>query len=198
VERRELEANLRRRVLAGDDSAWEELYAESFEAVWVAVSRRVGPDRHRIEDVVGETWLVAVRRIASFDPAAGSFLGWLHGIADLVHRNARRSWARREGRSRQPLAAAEALPVAGGGRAAAEEARELVEASFASIPERYREVLREKYLDELPVEEIARRRESTPKAVESLLSRARGAFRESYRHLAGGPRRIGSERGAVE
>ena len=182
MERRELEASLRRRVLAGDDSAWEELFAECFDAVWIAVARRVGRDRHRIEDVVGETWLVAVRRIASFDPEAGSFLAWLHGIADLSHRNARRSWARREGRSRRPLEAATSLPAAAP-RDAAVEARELVEASFASIPERYRAVLREKYVEELPVEEIARRHDATPKAVESLLSRARGAFREAYRLL---------------
>lgn len=184
MERREREAGLRRRVLAGDDSAWEELFAECFDAIWIAVARRVGRDRHRIEDVVAETWLVAVRRIASFDPAAGSFLAWLHGIADLAHRNARRAWARREGRSRQALEAVAALPDAATHDAGV-EARELLEASFASIPERYRTVLREKYVDELPVEEIARRRDASPKAVESLLSRARGAFREAYRLLGG-------------
>lgn len=188
MERRQREADLRRRVLAGDDSAWEELFVDCFDAVWVAVARRVGRDRHRIEDVVGETWLVAVRRIASFDPEAGSFLAWLHGIAELAHKNAQRSWARREGRSRRPLDAAAGLPAARAqSRESAGETRELVEASFASIPERYRAVLREKYVEELPVEEIARRREASPKAVESLLSRARGAFREAYRLLADGP-----------
>jgi len=174
---------LRRRVLAGDDSAWEELFAECFDAVWVAVSRRVGRDRHRAEDIVGETWLVAVRRIASFDPQAGSFLAWLHGISENVGRNARRSWARREGSSRRPLDSAEADSGAAP-RDSTLEAREILEASFASIPESYRTVLHEKYVEELPVEEIARRRDATPKAVESLLSRARGAFREAYRLLA--------------
>ena len=37
-----------------------------------------------------------------------------------------------------------------------------------------------KYLDGLPVKEIARRLELAPKAAESLLTRARLAFRKSF------------------
>ena len=45
-----------------------------------------------------------------------------------------------------------------------------------------------KYLEELPVATIARRLELSEKAAESLLTRARGAFREAFTHLkpAGG------------
>ena len=44
----------------------------------------------------------------------------------------------------------------------------------------YEAVLRAKYLDRQTVEEIAAARGETMKAVESLLSRARQAFREAY------------------
>lgn len=188
MERPEREANLRRRILGGDTSAWEEFYVESFDSLWIVLARRVGPDRSRIEDVAQETWLVAVRRIRRFDPELGSFRGWLHGIAENVIRNARRNWARREGATRRSLAEAEPVAaVFGAGSGAILEAHELVEASFASLPERYREVLRDKYVEELSVEEIAALRSASPKAVESMLGRARGAFREAYRILVAEP-----------
>lgn len=182
MERSEREAALRRRLLSGDESAWAELYADHFDSLWVSVARRIGPDRGRIEDAVQEAWLVAVRRIGTFAPSRGSFRAWLHGIAANVVRNHVRLRSRGERTTRSTLDDAGVLadaPHDAGGA----ESRELMEASWASLPERYRAVLREKYIDELSVEEIARRRDQTPKAVESLLGRARIAFRETYRLL---------------
>ena len=45
------------------------------------------------------------------------------------------------------------------------------------LPTRYGDVLEWKYIDGLPVQEIARRLAIGPKAAESLLTRAREAFR---------------------
>ena len=42
-----------------------------------------------------------------------------------------------------------------------------------------------KYLDLLSVEQIAAEWDETPKAIESLLTRARQAFRSAYEHLSG-------------
>ncbi len=183
VERSEREANLRRRILGGEPSAWEELYEDCFDSLWIAVARKVGNHPSQIEDVVQETWLVAVRRIRRFDPERGSFRGWVHGIADLVAKNAGRRFLR-DRKAERPLNDV-------GPRAAAplvdRDAAELLEASFASLPARYRTVLRDKYVDELSVTEIATRRGATPKAIESLLSRARSAFREVYRVFAAPP-----------
>ena len=52
--------------------------------------------------------------------------------------------------------------------------------ALAELPEHYEGVLRAKYLDRLTVEAIANARGDTLKAVESLLARARQAFREAY------------------
>ena len=57
---------------------------------------------------------------------------------------------------------------------------------LASLPSHYQDVLREKYVDALPVDEIARRRRATPKSVESTLGRARRAFQKTFELLAGG------------
>jgi RNA polymerase sigma-70 factor (ECF subfamily) len=48
------------------------------------------------------------------------------------------------------------------------------------LPPHYEEVLRCKYLDGQSVADIALAWNESPKAVESLLTRARHAFREAY------------------
>jgi RNA polymerase sigma-70 factor (ECF subfamily) len=60
------------------------------------------------------------------------------------------------------------------------ERAERVAAALAELPERYEAVLRMKYLDRSSVGEIAAQTGETEKAVESLLGRARAAFREAY------------------
>jgi len=182
AERRWLERGLRDAVLAGDDEAWKCLYDSCFHRLYVHVYYRVGGDRHRAEEVVQECWEVAVRRIRKFDPARGLFETWMRGIAHNVLRNARRRWRRR--REREVRADLAQFPgPQGDGVIVAEQ----VGMVLAGLPGRYRDVLRAKYEERLPVAEIAAQWDETPKAVESLLSRARAAFRDAYARLDGGP-----------
>ena len=93
------ERELRRGVLAGDEAAWRALYDAAFEPLAGYVAWRCAGLADLADEVVQETWLIAVRRIRSFDPAAGSFLAWLRGIAANVVanrlRHGRRDFARR-------------------------------------------------------------------------------------------------------
>src|SRR5262249_43072742 len=125
------------------------------------------------EDATQETWLTAVRRMSHFDPRAGSFHAWLCGIAANVIRNALRS--RRRAEPVKSLVTTVADPPA---RDDAD--RKHVAAALAELPEHYEAVLRAKYLERQTVEEIAAARGETAKAVESLLTRAREAFRAAY------------------
>lgn len=61
----------------------------------------------------------------------------------------------------------------------------LVEATLDSLPGHYGEILEWKYLDGLTVAEIAGRLGLGVKAAESLLTRAREAFREAIIDLIG-------------
>jgi RNA polymerase sigma-70 factor (ECF subfamily) len=61
-----------------------------------------------------------------------------------------------------------------------EDRAERVALALASLLEHYEAVLRAKYLDGNSVAEIACERHETPKAIESLLTRAREAFRGIY------------------
>jgi RNA polymerase sigma-70 factor (ECF subfamily) len=64
-----------------------------------------------------------------------------------------------------------------------DEARALVHAALDLLPPRYGRILEWKYLDDLPVKEIADRMSVGTKAAESLLTRARISFRETYARL---------------
>jgi len=61
------------------------------------------------------------------------------------------------------------------------EQQERIAATLDILPDRQEAVLRAKYLDSQSVAEIAAQWNETPKAIESLLNRARQAFREAYR-----------------
>jgi RNA polymerase sigma-70 factor, ECF subfamily len=176
------ERALRSAVLAGDEQAWQVWYEESFGELAAYIAWRCAGLRDLGEEVVQETWLTAVRRIRSFDPERGSFAGWLRGIAANVLRNHFRSGRRRTAHER-PLNGQCLVerPV--------EEAHDRQEESqriaraLSLLPERYEAVLRAKYLDRQSVAVIADGWKETPKAIESLLTRARQAFREAYRQL---------------
>lgn len=173
------EQALRQAVLAGNEAAWRVLYERTFAPLYAYVFHRCGRRRDRTEEVVQEAWLIAVRRMAAFDPAQGSFESWLKGIAERVLKNHRRRWLREP---RGELCESETP-----GRASNDDfaAQELLALAMTSLPSRYEAALRAKYQERLSVAEIAVRLGGTPKAIESLLSRARDAFREAYRRLNG-------------
>src|SRR5262245_17700687 len=78
---------LRKAVLAGDELAWRTWYDGNQASLMRYVHWRFGNNVAAAEEAAQETWLIAVRRIRTFDPAAGSFRNWLFGIAANVIRN---------------------------------------------------------------------------------------------------------------
>jgi RNA polymerase sigma-70 factor (ECF subfamily) len=177
------ERALREAVLAGDADAWKAFYDENFGPLFAYVHCRTGRRIEDTEEIVQETWLVAVKKIARFDPGRGGFEGWLRGIADNVVSSYRRRAARLP---RSLDGAGESVPSAlevSAGTAEGDGPENLAEEIalvLTGLPGRYQAVIRAKYQDELPVAEIAERWGETPKAVESLLSRARAAFRAAF------------------
>jgi RNA polymerase sigma-70 factor (ECF subfamily) len=172
------EGLLRAAVLAGDEGAWKILYDRHFDALHAYARLRAGRDADLTDEAVQECWLTAVRRLPDFDPVRGSFAAWLRGIAENALRNLRRK-ARRAREAGAIDGAAE--PAGREGSAAGRlELAEEIALALASLPERHQAVLRAKYEEGLSVSEIAERGGESLKSVESLLSRARAAFREVY------------------
>jgi RNA polymerase sigma-70 factor (ECF subfamily) len=171
------ERGLRSAVLAGDERAWRTWYDESFDALRAYVWWRCAGLRDLADEVVQDTWLTAVRRIRDFDPERGSFGGWLCGIAANVLRNQLRRAGRRH--SARPPADPRTSEPADAALEKREQAERIARA-LAELPERYEAVLRAKYLDGRSMADTAAAWGETPKAVESLLTRARQAFRDAY------------------
>ena len=165
---------LRRAVLAGDERAWQTWYDEAFDGLYAYSLWRCAGLRELAEEVVQDTWLIAVRRVRDFDPERGSFAGWLRGIAARVVLNHLRRRAR-DHRRTVPLDGEPSDESVRRQGLAAQIAHAL-----AKLPERYEAVLQAKYVDQHSVAEIADLWGETPKAIESLLTRARQAFREAY------------------
>ncbi len=177
------EEMLRRAVLAGDENAWRVWCLESFDELDRFIIWRCGGRRDEADEIVQETWFTAVRQIRSFQPEQGSFLAWLRGIAANVRRNylrqARRTSKRETPANEQHFDASQTESVTD-----QQERSRQVAAALDTLPERQEAVLRAKYLDELSVAEIAAAWKESPKAIESLLSRAREAFRERFERHA--------------
>lgn len=172
------ERGLRNAVLSGDEQAWRSLYANAYDGLRTYAHWRCSGLRDLADDVVQETWLTAVRRIRVFEPERGSFQAWLRGIAANVVRNHLRQRVRRNG---EMLRDDQATTAPAEAALAKREEAERIARVLAELPEHYEMVLRAKYVDGQSVAEIADARGESAKAVESLLTRARQAFRDSYK-----------------
>ena len=115
----------------------------------------------------------------------GSFESWLRGICDNVLRNERRRWLRKE-KLRRSFADAEGIVLATkreSGSSVRDELTEQIATALSALPALYQRVLRAKYEEQISVAEIAGRTGGTVKSIESLLSRARAAFRKAYTEI---------------
>jgi RNA polymerase sigma-70 factor, ECF subfamily len=170
------ERGFRDAVAAGDERAWQAWFDAEYAPLEAYVLWRCGSLRDLADDVIQETWLAAVRRIRKFDPEVGPFQIWLRGIAGNALRNQLRSNRRRSNKL-EPLTGEVGREDS---NAADRERAERVAKALATLSDRHELVLRLKYLERRSMAEIAAEWNETEKAVESLLTRARAAFREAY------------------
>jgi RNA polymerase sigma-70 factor (ECF subfamily) len=181
---------LARRLLRGDEEAFRSFFDDTFPVIYRFCLRRAGGDDTLAEEAAQQALCVAVRRLSTYRGEA-ALLTWCTTIA----RHELSRLAARAGRAREEpldalgpeLAAAidslAALEPDDGGATARlrrQDLRTLVRRTLDGLPPRYRRALEWKYLDDQPVVRIAERLGVGPKAAESLLTRARGAFREAF------------------
>jgi RNA polymerase sigma-70 factor (ECF subfamily) len=181
------------RMRAGEQRAFDEFFKLTAPRLAAFVARRSGLDSASVEDIVQNTLIKAVRNLAGYRGEA-AVLTWVteicrHELAD-VHRKA----ARRPGHDsidapegtqhvlmqlRVPEQLEPTMEVD------AQLRRESVIQALNALPEHYARALEAKYGDGLSVEEIARLLGLTPTAAQSLLARAREAFRDGWRAQIG-------------
>lgn len=168
-----------------DASAWDEFYEQNVHEMYGFVFRLVRGDPQIAADVLQDTWLDAIRHIEQFDPERGELRSWLYGVA---RRRVALHWRQRLARSGTVAAVSEETSFESlDGAVVLDDVVEhleqaaVVQASLLALPPERRQVLIDKYVDELSVAQIAARTGKSPKAVESLLTRAREQFRTLLR-----------------
>lgn len=182
-----------RRMIAGDEAAFE-LFADDYiPALYRFASRRLGGDRELTGDIVQATICKVIAKLSTFRGDA-ALMTWLcaccrNEIAGHFRKQMRPvreiDLEAVEESSAADLAAVapdrpDAVTLRG-------EASRLVHAALDELPPHYGRVLEWKYLENLPVKEIADRLGVGPKAAESLLTRARDAFRKVHTRLTAPP-----------
>jgi len=183
-----------RRILAGDEAAFRELFDRFFPRLYRFALVRLDGDVETARDVVQQTFCNAIERLDGYRGEAALYT-WFCQIC----RNAIADHYRRRQRGTERVVLLEDLPnvraiLEALAAPAADEpetgvwrqqVHRVVEATLDALPGPYGEVLEWKYLDGYSVQEIAQRLEVGPKAAESLLTRAREAFRTAIADLAG-------------
>jgi len=177
----------------GDRDAIARLYDAHVDGLYAFVFYRVGRDAALAEDVVQETFAIALARKADYDPGRGSIGSWLAVLSRNVIRDHLRAhrrgdelaatWERIDATLAQTFAAMAERPLPGEVLERA-ETRDLVHMAIANLPEQYRTALTRKYVDGESLDTLAGELGISVEAAKSLLARARRAFRDTFATLS--------------
>lgn len=175
-----------RKMLAGNERAFKSFVDEYFPKLYRYAFQRL-QDHQQVEETVQEVLAKAARRIETYRGEA-TLLTWLiqicrHEISQQLQRAERNADLISPFLSDDVLRAvvesietvAEDNPEACCRR---EELISLIQFVLDQLPERYAKALEMKYIEGLSSKEIAARFAMADAAVQSLLARARSAFRE--------------------
>jgi RNA polymerase sigma factor (sigma-70 family) len=172
-----------------DKWAWEAFCREYSAPLLAFVQYRFGCDREKSEEIVQMTFIRCVKSIRNFKPSRGTLLNWLKIISKneahtLARQDQKQLAAKTSGLTSEETIEATleqmdtaALPeeiIAKG------EIQLLIHETIAELYSRYRKVLILKYVENRKVAEIASMLGQSEKAIESLLSRSRQAFKKVF------------------
>ena len=181
-------------VRAGDDRAFEELYAQYRERIFSFIVSKVH-DHGRAEDIAQEVFMSALRRLRTSEQTI-AFKPWIYEIA----KNACIDEFRRGSRAREvPLetdgefvvdrqkSSVSGVPTP----AAAVESKQRLEdlrGAFGGLSATHHQLLVMREFEGMSYDEIGQRLDMTRQMVESSLFRARRKLSEEYEELASGQR----------
>ncbi len=182
------------RLLAGDEREFRRFFDDHYHRLYRFAFARVGQDAATAEDVAQLTLSKALRKLQTYRGESQLFT-WLCAIC----RTEIAEWARQRGRDARRVILTEdypevqaavdsmAAPDANPEREAQRtEAVRLIQVALDRLPPRYGDALEWKYIEGYSAQEIARRLNVGVDAANSLLARAKRAFREVYGTLDAG------------
>ena len=183
-----------RRMLAGEEDAFREFFDSYFPRLYRFALVRVDNDADAAEDVVQATLYKAIDKLETFRGEAALF-SWLcticrHEISAYCRKHRRGQDASLGEDSPEIRAALESLARACEDQMDAVRRKEIVHTvrvTLDHLSPKYSQVLQWKYIHGLSVKEIADKMDLGSKAVESLLTRAREAFKDGFTTMEQAP-----------
>ena len=187
--------SLVKRMLAGRESAFNEFFDSYFPSLYRFALTRVRGNEDAAEEIAQSTICRAMTKLHTYRGEASLFT-WLCTFC----RHEVSAYFRKNRIAYESVNLVEEVPAI---RAALEsigaeletpdaafdrnELARLARVALDQLAPRYARALEWKYIDSLPVNEIARRLDVSPKAAESILTRARNAFRDLFKTLTSDP-----------
>ncbi len=183
------ESSLVQRLLAGDSAALDDFSEAYIPPLYRFASSRLRGDREATVVVVQETMCKALSKLDTFRGEA-TLITWLCAVCRneiALHFRAQN----KRGRELEYTQAEETLVEpelrshidSPERHLQRQEKAQLVHAALDALPPHYAQALEWKYIDQRTVSEIAAGLELSVKAAESLLTRAREAFRKHYKRI---------------
>ncbi|MBD3869197.1 MAG: sigma-70 family RNA polymerase sigma factor [Acidobacteria bacterium] len=183
-----------KQMLAGEERAFDRFFDEYFPGLYRFAMTRMDGNPDGAEEVAQATLCAAISKLATYRGEAALFT-WLCTFC----RHEISAWYRRRDRPGKKIDLVEDSPEVAGAldslravladgpesRLEQMELTRLVHVALDRLPGRYANALEWKYLEGVSVREIAQRLDLSTKAAESLLTRARGAFRDGFSSLTG-------------
>ena len=170
------------RAITGDGIAFRAWYDDAMPRVYAYLYSRTGGDAGLAEELTQQTFVAALRRPESFEGRAEA-VTWLIGIA----RHKLVDHFRGAERDRRHLRAVEEAPPGSPDAAwTAASLRDEIGHALDTLPPDQRLALVLHVVDGLPVRAVAAEMGRSEDATESLIRRARSAFRRAYGELTDG------------
>jgi RNA polymerase sigma-70 factor (ECF subfamily) len=178
-----------KRLLAGDERAFSQFFDENFSRLYRFALARLSQDPETTREVVQTAMTKALKKMHTYRGEAALF-SWLCAIC----RNELVDAVRRDARYRKTIVLTEDYPEI---RDIVEsldapdsgdpnrqyqkfEASRLIQVALDKLPPKYGDALEWKYIEGYSVKEIAERMNLSHEAAQSLLARAKRAFKEIY------------------
>ena len=168
------ESIMAKRLADKDDRAWEEFCRQYSAPLLSLVRLRFGCSQELAEEIVHLTFIRCVKGIRTFDPARGRLFDEAHTVLRQTAPCGQVELAPDDDQWLESMDHAE-LPDEQLCRA---EVRSLILETVMGLSAHYRQVLLMKYVENRRVADMALVLGQSEKAVESLLTRSRQAFKE--------------------
>lgn len=174
-------AGILKKLKNNDRDAWEKFYNSNVNGIYRYIMYRCNNNKSPVEDITQQVFLAAVDKINSFSGADEKLPSWLFGIARievLRHFRHNKIFVNASGDLNE-LSVEDTKPEV----YVEFEDECLVDQVLNNLSDGHSEVLVYKYCDQLSVKDISTKTGRSSKAIESLLTRAREAFKKYYKQM---------------